>query len=155
MSNLQDLAELHEWGEQVIWPEGHTLESAKALISSHTYTTGAEAAGDPSQVSTSLGATPAASSGASSSKMVPQDIIKWVKPAPKIIVAPRMRKCISIKDYNAKKLQPAININAQPAERVIAPVACLDDPDAPFIEEDDTFQSLVIHAIMASLPNET
>ncbi len=38
----------------------------------------------------------AASSGASSSKMVPQDIIKWVKPAPKIVVAPTMRKCISV-----------------------------------------------------------
>ncbi len=61
--------------------------------------------------------------------MVPQDIIKWVKPAPKIIVAPRMRKCISIKDYNAKKL----GSGAASSSGAVAQ-SHFDDPDASFSE---------------------
>ncbi len=78
--------------------------------------------------------------------------IKWVKPGPKVVVAPRIRKCITIKGYSTKKLASGTPVpsssagssSSEPANAHVtipkaaarAPVSSFDDPEAPFIEED-------------------
>ena len=126
IDNLSALIFLHEAGEGVVWPDQLEYMSAKLLVDLAEDKT----ADDPehrnvrprinqvSASSSSSGAPAAVEAPTVGPELVgvvepahlsPQDICPFAAPRPKMILKPRVRKFVLLKEYNAQKRQRRSN----------------------------------------------
>ncbi len=143
---------MYEQGEQVIWPKRFDATSAAAYIIDYTeaINIGAlyvkemqEETSHPIEAPSLIDSLQAAGSGAPELAPIHEEI-RWIGPARPVATAHPKRKCISLKEYNSKKHCvtefPSQGSAASSSHReadIVHHASSLDNPDAPFMEEDD------------------
>ena len=155
---MQELLELEELGESVVWPGSMTSAEARQTIANFKQTV---VPGDKSSTSTACCVQPplAPNTGASEDHSGMDRLtsftsdIKYVKPK-KLMVTPRVRKCVSLSDYNTKTVRcpspppspSTLHSNSGGASSSVFHTAAatavehtgynpFDDPDAQFSED--------------------
>ena len=147
---LRDLLELYDAGEKVIWPGAHNALSAKRFVEDYNDARVIASLYAASIPQTNLVpedyepvAEPEGLSGAQ--HPIPATEIVYMSKSSTVTVTPRMRRFVSISDYNINKLNNTTQETTSSSHEVTAhcpspvspPVHPMDDPDAPFMDDDD------------------